>query len=109
MDVGINANNLRNACLQSNCTCAAQFENPHPGKVISVCDEFQFVTRQVGAMATRGRPCKPDASIRMASAATRWAEKLNLLELCAMFGFKPDIAARVYVNLDAKKIAEKLK
>jgi integrase len=43
------------------------------------------------------------------TAATRWAEKLNLLELCAMFGFKPDIAARVYVNLDAKKIAEKLK
>jgi len=29
--------------------------------------------------------------------------------ICAMFGFKPEIAARVYVNLDAKKIAEKLK
>ena len=43
------------------------------------------------------------------TAATRWAERLNLLELCAMFGFKPEIAARVYVNLDAAKIAEKLK
>lgn len=41
-------------------------------------------------------------------AATRLAQKLNLLELCAMFGFKPDVAQRVYVNLNALDIAKKL-
>jgi hypothetical protein len=45
--------------------------------------------------------------------ATHGGVSYNYLRYIAewqvMFGFKPDIAARVYVNLDAKKIAEKLK
>jgi len=95
----------------SNRAMAILVELPASGAV------FGITSSQLDSMFRKARDAAIAAHAPLAevtfhdtrhTAATRWAEKLNLLELCSMFGFTPEIAAGVYVNLQAQDIAKKL-